>query len=221
MRKKVLKIFTAFLVIASLTAGLTAVPVSAKSAAQTNNNVKTTDETNKAKTKTYAKEKKKALNALSARLKELRSSVYVYKNFGMTENYFTQRAKMFSSDETLVVEMNENWQEKPYSGSSCIRCEQKLITYSWGGWMMLNGYLPAAKSAPVINTGAMDGQGLDLTGAEELHFMARGEQGGEVVEFFVSGFGYDGSTDAKLVKYPDSTTKISLGWVELTREWKE
>jgi len=53
--------------------------------------------------------------------------------------------------------------------------------------------------------------GLDLTGAREIAFQARGERGGEVVEF-ISG-GIEG-------KYPDRFKK-SLGDVALTTTWKE
>ena len=67
----------------------------------------------------------------------------------------------------------------------------------------------------------MDGQGLDLTGATELRFMAKGDRGGEKVEFFTAGFGYDGTSGKKNVEYPDSAKKQSAGWIELTDQWEE
>ena len=180
-----------------------------------------TEGVSEAKAATYDKAKKNAVSALTKRLNDERSVVYVYHDFGVTENHFTQRAKMYGIDGDLVVEMNEDWQENPYSGSSCIRCEQLIKLQDWGGWLMLNGYLPAGATTPQLNKGDQPGQGLDLTGANEFHFFARGENGGEVVEFFVAGFGYNGTTDAQTVIYPDSTTKKSAGWVKLTKEWKE
>lgn len=53
--------------------------------------------------------------------------------------------------------------------------------------------------------------GLDLSGATEIVFLARGEEGGEVVEFKAGGV--HGA-------YSDSFER-SLGKVALTREWKQ
>ena len=156
----------------------------------------------------YTKEKAAAISALTNRQKSERDTVYVYKDFSMTANHFTQKA-------------DENWQEDPYSGTSCIRCEVSTRIEDWGGWLFLNGYLPKGETVPLLNDGSMDGQGLDLTGATELRFMAKGDRGGEKVEFFTAGFGYDGSGGKKNVEYPDSAKKQSAGWIELTDQWEE
>ena len=169
----------------------------------------------------FEKDKEAALSALSSRMSEARESVYVYKDFGLTENHFTQKAKMAGINYDLVMDMDENWQEDPYAGSSCIRCEQLTREGDWGGWLFLNGYLPKGESVPHLNDGSMDGQGLDLSGADALCFYAKGENGGEIVEFFTCGFGYDGTTNTQTAQFPDSSTKQSLGWVELTDEWLE
>ena len=50
---------------------------------------------------------------------------------------------------------------------------------------------------------------------------AKGENGGERVEFFTCGFGYDGETGKQMVNYPDSCKKCSTGWITLTDEWEE
>ncbi len=170
---------------------------------------------------TYPAEKDAALAALSGRMEEERETVYVYRDFGETDNHYTQKSKMAGIDSDLVKDMDENWQEDPHGGSSCIRCEQITTTGDWGGWLFLNGYLPKGETVPSLNDGSMDGQGLDLTGAEKLTFYARGEQGGEKVEFFTCGFGYSGETNARMVQYPDSCTKRSAGVIELTDEWEE
>lgn len=162
-----------------------------------------------------------AVAALSSRMAEERSSVWVYRDYGLTENNFTQKAKMWGMDQSLVKDMDENCRIDPYEGTSCIRCEQITISGDWSGWLFLNGYLPEGESVPHLNDGSADGQGLDLTGARELRFAARGENGGETVEFFTAGFGYDGVTGERTVKYPDSTRKCSLGSVALSREWQE
>ena len=162
-----------------------------------------------------------ALTALEGTLGAEYSSVYVYREFGDTENYFTQKAKIWGADETLVMDMNEDWRENPAAGQSCIRCTQMTREGDWGGWLFLNGWLPEGETVPRLNDGSMDGQGLDLTGAETLTFLARGEKGGETVEFFTCGFGYDGEWGTKLVEFPDSAKKQTLGYKTLSREWTE
>ena len=163
----------------------------------------------------------KAIQALKNTLEEERRNIYVYRDFGDTENHYTQKALMAGMDASRVRDMNENWQENPYSGSSCIRCEQITHEGDWGGWLFLNGYLPEGSNVPELNDGTVDGQGLDLSGAERLTFFARGEKGGEQVEFFTCGFGYNSEWNAQVVPFPDSSMKRSTGVVTLTREWTQ
>ena len=162
----------------------------------------------------------KALQALENALDEQRASVYVYREFGDSQNHYTQKAKMWGFDETLVGDMDENWQESPAAGRSCIRCTQAVRPGDWGGWLFLNGWLPEGETVPQLNDGSMEGQGLDLTGTTALTFLARGEKGGETVEFFTCGFGRDEWGNAT-VAYPDSAKKSSLGYITLEKEWKE
>ena len=160
-----------------------------------------------------------AVRALTDRLSESDGELYVYKNFASSVNHYTQKAKIFGQFGDNVRDMDENWTEDAVSGSS-IRCEQDTVLSDWGGWMFLNGYLPAGETVPRLNDGLTDDQGLDLSGADSLRFFARGEQGGEKVEFFTAGFGWD-EWGNKTVPCPDSAKKHSLGFVTLTREWKE
>lgn len=169
----------------------------------------------------YDGEKTAALHHLRSLLESYAAQVYVYRDFALTQNNFTQKALIYGGDRSLVKNMDENWTREPYAGDSCIRCQIDTAGNDWGGWMFLNGFLPAGESAPLLNDGSMPGQGLDLTGAEELRFYVKGETGGEVVEFFTAGFGYDGEWGTRLVDYPDSAQKQSLGFVTLTDEWKE
>ena len=163
----------------------------------------------------------KAVQALKNMLEEERQNIYVYRDFGDTENHYTQKALMVGMDDLLVHDMNENWQEAPYSGNSCIRCEQITREGDWGGWLFLNGYLPEGSNVPELNDGTVDGQGLDLSGAQRLTFYARGDKGGEQVEFFTCGFGYNSEWNVPVVEFPDSSTKRSTGIVTLTREWTQ
>ena len=162
----------------------------------------------------------RALAALENALDEQRASVYVYREFGDSQNHFTQKAKMWGVDESLVEDMDENWQENPAAGRTCIRCSQRVRMRDWGGWMFLNGWLPEGETVPQLNDGSMEGQGLDLTGTYSLTFMARGETGGERVEFFTCGFGRDNWGNA-VVAWPDSAKKNSKGYIRLTKEWQE
>lgn len=166
------------------------------------------------------KAEQKALSAIENVLREENESIWVYHDFGDTENHFTQKALMAGKDTTLVHNMDENWTENPCAGRSCIRCEQILREGDWGGWLFLNGWLPEDSNIPQLNNGSMPGQGLNLTGAKRLSFWARGEEGGEKVEFLTCGFGYTGPNSVN-VDYPDSCSKQSLGVVTLTDSWEE
>ena len=163
-----------------------------------------------------------ALAALSGELGAMEENVWVYRDFGDTGNHFTQKAKMAGLDGSLVLDMDEDWRDNPHSGRTCIRCGQVVNTAAdWGGWMFMNGWLDMDGTVPRLNDGSADGQGLDLRGAWTLRFWARGEHGGESVEFFTCGFGYDGVWGTCLVPYPDSALKRTLGSVTLTDEWQE
>ena len=107
--------------------------------------------------------------------------IYVYRDFSLSLNHFTQKAKMFGRIENAVHDMDENWQEDLRSGQSAIRCEIDVPSDDWGGWLFLNGYLPAGETEPHLSDGLNPDQGIDLTGAAELRFYAKGEMGGEKV----------------------------------------
>lgn len=169
----------------------------------------------------YRAAKEAAVQSLISGLNRYRESVYVYRDFAQTENNFTQKMMIWGNNRSLVKNMDENWATDPYAGSSCIRCRVDTRGNDWGGWMFINGYLPEGETQPKLNDGSQPNAGLDLTGATELSFYARGEQGGETVEFFTLGYGYDGETDERLVDYPDSAHKRSRGFVTLSNEWQE
>ncbi len=101
-----------------------------------------------------------------------------------------------------AIERDECCEDNPHSGKSCIK-----ITYNdvkkWCGIVWQD---------PPNDWGDEFG-GWDLTGAKRLVFWARGDKGGELIEF---KFGILGRNKA----YPDSG-RGSLGRVKLTTEWKE
>ncbi len=167
----------------------------------------------------YARAKQAAVDSLLAELNSYRHNVYVYRDYALSENHFTQKAKIFGTDASLVHDMDENWQLDPYAGDSCIRCELGAFDHDWGGWMFLNGYLPQGETAPRLNDGTTPA-GLNLTGATELRFFAKGETGDEVIEFFTAGFGYNGDTGEQEVSFPDTAKKMTK-LIGLSDTWEE
>ena len=140
---------------------------------------------------------------------------YVFSDFCAGENTYTQKAWMGSNTRN-IPDMEEY--AKGFEGISGIKASINLNTHSWGGYMFINGVLKAGGSNPVEDYGRVNG-GFDLTGADKLVFMARGETGKEAVEFYCGGLGWSYST--KIEPFADSTPKISLGTVKLTKEWKQ
>jgi hypothetical protein len=61
---------------------------------------------------------------------------------------------------------------------------------------------------PPNNWGRMDG-GYNLTEAKKVSFCAKGEKGGEVIEFIIGGL---------LSSYPDSTN-LTTGEIAINKEW--
>jgi hypothetical protein len=99
--------------------------------------------------------------------------------------------------------LNMNWKENPHSGETCIR-----FTYNAKG----SRYCDMAGvmwQNPANNSGEIDG-GLNLTGASNVTFWARGEKGKELIDAFTFG--------GTIGPYPDSD-KASLTYVRLKPEW--
>ena len=101
-----------------------------------------------------------------------------------------------------AIKVNPACAEKPRAGASCLKCEF-ASDKGWGGVVWQN---PA-------NDWGDEGGGYDLTGAKKLTFWARGDAGGEVVNF---QFGLI----PKDKKFSD-TGKGALEKVALTAEWKQ
>lgn len=123
---------------------------------------------------------------------------YVYSDYRDGRNHFYPTGWMGDYSD---IQMDEAWTENAHSGSSCIR-----VTYlgtgqkCWAGVYWQN---------PPNNWGAVDG-GFNLSGARRLVFWARGENGGEVVQFKMGGIAGD---------YPDSAS-ATAGTLTLTENWR-
>jgi len=103
-----------------------------------------------------------------------------------------------------AVTINSGNRDNPYSGATCLK-----IVYT-GEPAQGAGWVGVFWQNPENNWGSKDG-GFNLSGAKKLTFWARGEKGGEKLEFKVGGI-----TGA----FPD-TDMIGVGPLELTPEWKQ
>ena len=173
-------------------------------------NTKDSDNSNTEQGKSNPQEKR-----IMSLLSEYDDVVFVYKNAMDGANNFTQ--KVWMGDSIIdIPPMNES--AEGFSGTTGIEAYLNLNDHSWGGYMFNIGILESGSDVANPNFGEYD-SGLDLTGAEKLTFYARGATGRENVEFFVGGMGYEeGRITAA---YPDSSRKISLGFIELTEDWQQ
>lgn len=138
----------------------------------------------------------------------------VYEDVSAAGNHFHAYAKI--PDGGALVAMNGSWSATKYSGATSIRCTYDPATPAgFGGFYFQNGTLSGSQSAPEANFGTVPNAGIDLTGATALTFRARGEAGGEQVEFFLGGVGHPGAP------YPDSSPRIPAQGTRtvLTTQW--
>lgn len=155
--------------------------------------------------------------AIAAQLAEHDGRLYVYRDSIDGWNFFTQRAWM-GSHGVKPSDMQQDYTKEVHSGTTAIRCAVNFQKLDWGGYMCLNGALAPGETEPVATFGEVDA-GVDLSGATALTFYARGKEGGERVEFFCAGLGYNEFGPS--APFADSAPKQTLGAVALTDEWKE
>ncbi len=101
------------------------------------------------------------------------------------------------------IQLDESCTENPAVGTYCMKITYDIATSKkvWAGIYWQN---------PPNNWGDVDG-GYDLSNAEKLVFWARGENGGEKVNFKLGGISG---------RYPDSAYVV-FGTVSLSTEWKQ
>jgi hypothetical protein len=102
---------------------------------------------------------------------------------------------------TGAIGFDDRCTETPHSGSACIKLEYKAAG-DWGG---------IAWQDPPNDWGDKDG-GHNLTGAAKLTFWARGQAGGEKVDFYIGAIKSD-------KPFPD--TAITRITTTLTTDWKQ
>jgi len=101
-----------------------------------------------------------------------------------------------------AIAMNDKHTDNPHSGRHCMQFQYRAAD-NWGGIIFQH---------PANDWGDAPG-GFDLSGASKLTFWARGEKGGEKVNFVMGVLKGD-------AKYPDSAS-AELKDVVLTAEWKQ
>ncbi|MBX3278401.1 MAG: hypothetical protein KF868_10405 [Acidobacteria bacterium] len=142
----------------------------------------------------------------------------VYDDVGSPGNHFHSLAKI--PDESALVTSFGSSTLNPRSGATAIRCTFTPGGVNFGGFYYLNGVLPDGAAAPQPNFGVLPNAGVNLTGAAALSFWARGEQGGEFVEFFMGGIGRDPNTNAPIAPFPDSTEVVKQAFM-LSTSWQQ
>jgi hypothetical protein len=158
-----------------------------------------------------------AIEYLRSVMDQFHTRLAVYDDISSAGNHFHGRAKI--PDGSAAVAINGSSDVNPHSGATAIRCVLRNTTGSnFGGFYFLNSVLPAGSSQPVLNFGTVASAGVNLVGARELTSWARGEQGGEVVEFFVGGVGRNPDNGRPTAPYPDSTPVVKLV-LTLTNRW--
>ncbi|MDW8002978.1 MAG: hypothetical protein RMJ39_10040 [Deltaproteobacteria bacterium] len=130
-------------------------------------------------------------------------------------------AKMSSRGDEDKVSINPNFTTNCRSGTTCIenKFSPNVLKNNWGGFYFMNGIL--RDTTVEHNWGDHPKAGYNLTGATKLTFWTRGEKGGEMVEFFVFGIGRNPWTGRPIKPYPDSSPKVSTGWITLSKNWKQ
>ena len=162
-------------------------------------------------------QKTNAVSALEELLGVNDGKIYVYKDYALGWNRFVLRSWM-GENGVKPPDMDEYCDTEPYNGMSCVKAQIDFTVQAWGGYAFTNGSLASGDSEPVSSSGDVK-SGACMTGAANLVFYAKGKEGGERVEFFCGGMGYDRFGAA--VAYADSLPAISTGSVILTKDWKE
>ena len=155
-----------------------------------------------------------ALGYLKEVFDKYQTNFDVYTDSSAAGNHFVLPAKMGGD-----VAIDLNCAINPYQGATCIQNKFTGTGVSWGGWYLMNGILQGVETQPSANWGTYPNAGFNLTGATPLTFYARGQTGGETVEFFAFGVGRNANTGLPIAPYPDSSPKTSLGFQTLTTTW--
>lgn len=128
---------------------------------------------------------------------------YVYKDYGAVENHFIPSGWMGDGDFVSAISFNDTWVSNCQSGS-CIKISFNNVSgNNWAGIYWQD---------PKDNWGNDPKGGFNLAGCTRIDFKAKGEKGGEQIEFFAGGI---------TGNFGDSFPKTSTGYIALTQDWQE
>ncbi|MBI4268188.1 MAG: PGF-pre-PGF domain-containing protein, partial [Chloroflexi bacterium] len=153
---------------------------------------------------------------------QFHKTLNVYTDSDAAGNHFFARGRMSRPGaEAAVLPMDEASTDDPNSGITSIKTTFKGRGSDWGGWYFMNGALQGSETSPKENWGDLPKAGIDLQGASKLTFSAHGAKGGERVEFFAFGIGRNPDNGAPIKPYPDSSPKVSTGYITLSNQRKQ
>jgi len=165
------------------------------------------------------KSAKAGIAYLAQVMDEFHNRFPVYDDLSSAGNHFNALAAIPNEDARVHISGGST--ENTHSGATAIRAELDPSTPGgFGGFYFLNGVLPAGEKAPQLNFGTVSNAGIDLQGATALTFWARGQKGGERVDFFVAGVGRNPDTGAPIAPFPDSSPVVKIT-VVLSPRWAQ
>jgi hypothetical protein len=126
----------------------------------------------------------------------------VYEDGGSGKNHYTASGYMGDYSD---LALNQNHKENPGEGTTCIRVRYNAKVSQGQRWAGVYW------QDPPNNFGTVKNGGYNVAGAKKLKFMARGEKGGEVLEFACGGIPGE---------FPDTFLAASSPEV-LSSDWKE
>src|ERR1051325_2894385 len=128
-----------------------------------------------------------SIEYLKRAMDEFHNRFPVYDDVSSAGNHFHAYAKL--PNENATVDINGSWTTGPHSGATAIRCQYTAQAGGFGGFYFQNGTLSGVQTAPQPNFGDVPNAGINLTGATAVTFWAKGDAGGERIDFFVAGVG--------------------------------
>ncbi len=157
-----------------------------------------------------------SIEFLGGLMEEFHDRFPVYDDVSSGGNHFAVPA-IIANDITGTT-INGSWTDNPYSGATAIRFEFiDLPAANWAGFYLMNGILPDGATEPEQNWGTVPNAGVMIPEATSLTFRARGENGGEQIEFFLGGVGHP---DAPFLDSVPKTPASGLN-VTLTTDWQQ
>jgi hypothetical protein len=136
-------------------------------------------------------------------LEALELPVYVFKDAKQKDNKFIPSGWM---GDYSAIRMDENCTDNPKEGKNCLK-----FTYTGKPTQGANWAGVYFQSKP-NDWGTDETAGYDITGAKKLRFFARGDKGGEIVEFKMGGINGPVTSDSD---------GASTGLITLSKDWQQ